>query len=80
MYEAGIPDHHKMIFSILRKAFAKGKPKTSFYCCYKYNQNDFNEAQNTILQPNLSFGKFIEIFQSMLDALAPYKQMKIRYS
>ena len=35
MYEAGISDHHKMIFSILRKAFAKGKPKTSFFCCYK---------------------------------------------
>ena len=29
LYEPGISDHHKMIFSILRKTFAKeGKPKT----------------------------------------------------
>ena len=35
VYETGISDHHKMIFSILWNNFAKGKPKIVFYRCYK---------------------------------------------
>ena len=77
VYETGISDHQKMIFSILRKTFAKGKPKTVFYRCY--DQNYFNEAlENKISKPDLSFEEFLEIFQSTLDAFAPYKQKMIR--
>ena len=33
--ETGISDQHKMIMTILRSTFAKGKPKTFYYRCYK---------------------------------------------
>ena len=36
VYETGISDHHKkMIYLVLRKTLATGKPKTVFYCFYK---------------------------------------------
>ena len=64
----------------LSKTFAKGQLKTVFYGCYKkYDQNSFNEAlANKILQPDLSFEQFLEIFQSMLEAFAHKKKKKIR--
>ena len=64
MYITGISDHLKIILSVLRKSFAKGKPKTVFYCCYKkYNQNSFNKAlQKKISQLDLSFEEFLGIF------------------
>ena len=68
MYETGVSDHHhnKMINSVLRKIFAKGKLKTVSYYCYKnFDQDSFNETlKNRISLPNLSFEKFFEIFQS----------------
>ena len=72
VYETGISDHHKMIFSVLRKL--------NFYCCYKkYDKNSFNKAlQNKISQPDVSFAEILEIFQLTLDAFAPYKRTKIR--
>ena len=78
VYETGISDHHKMIISVLRKTFAKGKTKTVFYRCYKnFDQDSFNETLNRrISLSNLSFEKFFEIFQSTLDFFAPYKQKK----
>ena len=68
VYETGILDHHKMIMSVLRKTFAKGKPKTVFYRCYKnFDQDSFNETlKNGMSLPNLSFENFFEIFQSSL--------------
>ena len=61
VYETGISDHHKMIISVLMKTFAKGKPKTLFYCCYKnFDQDSFNEARKNRI--SLSFEKKIEIF------------------
>ena len=33
--ETDISDHHKNIMTILRSTFAKGKPKTFYYHCYK---------------------------------------------
>ena len=74
VYETVISGHHKMIMSVLRKTFAKGKPKTVFYRCYKnFDQDSFNETlKNRISLPNLSFENFFEIFQSTLDFFAPY--------
>ena len=55
VYEIGISDHHKMIISVLRKTFAKCKPKTVFYYCYKnFDQDSFNEKlKSRISLPNL---------------------------
>ena len=66
LYETGISDNHKMIISVLRKTFAKGKPKTVFFCCYKnFDQGSFNETlKSRISLPTLSFEIFFEIFQS----------------
>ena len=33
--ETGISDYHKLIMSICRLTFAKGKSKKLFHCCYK---------------------------------------------
>ena len=33
--ETGISDHHKLIMTIFRSTFAKVKPKTFYYLCYK---------------------------------------------
>ena len=42
--ETRLSDHHKMTYSFLRKTFAKGKPKTIYYRCFKnFEQNKFNE-------------------------------------
>lgn len=81
MYEAGISDHYKTIFSVLIKTFAKSKRKIVFYRCYKkHDQNSFKEAiQNKMLIPNLSFEQLHEIFWTTLDAFASYMQKKIRY-
>ena len=61
VYETGISDHHKMIISVLRKNFAKGKPKTVFYRCYKiFDQDSFNETlENRNSLTNLSFEQFV---------------------
>ena len=64
-----------MIVSVLRKTFAKDKPKTVFYRCYNFDQDSFNETlKNRISLLNLSFEIFFEIFHSTLDFFAPYKQ------
>ena len=40
--ETSISDHHKMIMTSFRSTFAKGKPKTFYYCCYKkFNLEQF---------------------------------------
>ena len=65
-----------MIISVLRKTFAKGKPKTVFYRCYKnYDQATSNETLKTgphYLSHRLIFFLFLTI-------CSPYKQKKIRY-
>ena len=33
--ETGISDQHKMIMTIFRSTFAKGKPKNFYYRCYQ---------------------------------------------
>ena len=47
--ETGISDHHKMIMTIFRSTFAKGKPKTFYYHCYKkFNLEQFQIELNLI--------------------------------
>ena len=78
VHETGILDHQKMIISVLRKTFARAKPKTVFYRCYEnLDQDSLNRTlKNSISLPNLSFENFFEIFQSTLDFFALFKQKK----
>ena len=79
--ETGPSDHHKMVYSFLRKTFAKGKPKTICYRCFKnFQQNKFNEEMKKRISNNLSFEAFLEIFQSTLDRFAPSKHDKVWYN
>ena len=60
VYEAGMWDHHKMIISILRKTFTKGKPKTYFIGAKKIDQDSFNETLKIrVSRPNLSSEVFL---------------------
>ena len=38
-FETGVSDHHKLIGTMLRSTFAKGKPKKKFYSCYRNFDN-----------------------------------------
>ena len=43
-FETGVSDHHKLIGTMLRSTFAKGKPKRMFYRCYKdFDNKRFEE-------------------------------------
>ena len=79
--ETGLSDHHKMLYSFLRKTFTKGKPKTIYYRCFiNYDQKKFNDKLKKRISIDLSFEEFLEIFQSTLKKSAPYKQNKVWYN
>ena len=82
VYEIDISEHRKMIISVLRKTFAKGKPKTVSYRCHEnVDPNSLNETLNSRTSlPNLLFENFFDIFQSTLNFFAFCKQKKIRYN
>ena len=43
-FETGISDNHKLIGTMLRSTFAKGKPKKMFYRSYKnFDNKKFDE-------------------------------------
>ena len=43
-FETGVSDHHKLIGTMLRSTFAKGKPKKIFYRCYRnFDNKKFEE-------------------------------------
>ena len=69
-----------MVYSFLRKTFAKGNPKTIYCrCCKNFAQNKFNDELKKRISFDLSFEAFLEIFQSTLNRFANYKQ-KVRYN
>ena len=75
--ETGLSVHHQMLYSFLTKTFAKGKPKTIYYRCFKnFEKNKFNKELKKRLSIDLFFEAFLEIFQSTLDRFTPYKQKK----
>ena len=59
-FETGLSDHHKIIGTMLRSTFAKGKPKKMFYRCYK---NFGNERFEEELQRQLLSVSDFESFQ-----------------
>ena len=81
--ETGISDHHKMIMTIFRSSFAKGKPKTFHYRCYKkFNLEQFQMELKEKLDEisNNSFDTFLEVFKTCLDKFAPLKEKEIRFN
>ena len=81
--KTGISDHHKMIMTIFRSIFAKGKPKTFYSHCYKkFNLQQFQmELKEKLDGISInSFDIFLEEFGTRLDKFAPLKEKKIRFN
>ena len=80
--ETGISDHHKMIMSVFRCTFAKGKHNTLFY----RNMNSFeketfeNDIARKVGNNNISFENFLNILHDVLKNHAPLKKKKMRYN
>ena len=79
--ETGISDHHKMIMSVSRCTFAKGKHKMFFYRNFhSFNKERFeNELLNKVGN-NISFENFLQFYHDILNSHAPLKKKKIRYN
>ena len=69
--ETRLSDHHKMVYSFLRKTFAKGKPKTIYYRCFKnFEQNKFNEELKKRISTDLSLKHVLKSFNPFwIDSL-----------
>ena len=81
--KTGISDHHKMIMTIFRSPFAKGKPKTFYSHCYKkFNLEQFQmELKEKLDGISInSFDIFLEEFGTRLNKFAPLKEKKIRFN
>ena len=78
-----ISDHHKMIITIFRSTFAKGKPKTFSYPCYKkFNlerfQIELKKKQMKFSTPHLIF--FLKTLKHVLINLLNSKRKKIGFT
>ena len=66
--QTSISDHYKLIGTVLRQTFAKGKPKTSFYRCYNNFDNvQFEETLKQELLLATNFDSFYTTFKSIRD-------------
>ena len=64
--KTGLSDHHKIVCSFLRKIFAKGKPKTIYYRCFKnFDQNKFNEELKKTFQLVYPLKDFLKSFNPL---------------
>ena len=64
--ETGLSDLNKMVYSLLRKTFANGKPKTIYYRCFKnFDQNKFNEELKNEFQLIYPLKNFLKSFISL---------------
>ena len=83
--KTGISDHHKLIMTIFRSTFARGKPKTFYSHRYKKFNLDLEQFQME-LKEKLdgisinSFDIFLEEFGTRLNKFAPLKEKKIRFN
>ena len=74
-FETGVSDHHKLIGTMLRSTFAKGKPKKVFYRCYKNFDNEkLEEELKKHLSSVLNLESFHFAFKKSLDRLTPLQQ------
>ena len=78
-FETGVSDHHKLIGTMLRSTFAKGKPKKMLYGCYKnFDKKRFEEELQKQLLSVSNFESFQFGFKVILNQFAPLKQKLIR--
>ena len=78
-FETGVSDHHKLIGTMLRSTFAKGKPKQMFYRCYKnFDNKRFEEELEKQLLSVSDFESFQFAFKVILNQFALWKQKLIR--
>ena len=78
-FEMGVSDYHKLIGTMLRLTFAKGKPKKMFYRCYKnFDNKKFEEELQKQLLSVSDFESFQFAFKVILNQFAPLKQKLIR--
>ena len=79
IFESGVSDHHKLIGTMLRSAFTKGKPKKMFYHCYRnFGNKKFEEELQKQLPSVSDFESFQFAFKVILNQFAPLKQKLIR--
>ena len=78
-FETDVSDHDKLIGTMLRSIFAKGKPKKIFYRCYKKFDNEkFNEELKKHLTSELDLESSQLAFKTTLNRFAPLKQKTVR--
>ena len=78
-FETGVSDHHKLIGTMLRSTFAKGKPKKMFYRCYRnFDNKKFEEELQKQLPSVSDFESFQFAFKVILNQFAPLKQKSIQ--
>ena len=74
-----ISDHHKLIGTMLRYVFAKGKFNNMFYRCYKNFENGkFEEEIKNPLVPMSGFESFHLAFKFNLNQFQYVKSVQIR--
>ena len=81
--ETGISDHHKMIMTIFRSTFSKGKSKSYYYRDYsKFDLEKYKkDLSNQLLSGNInSYDKFSEILSKSFDKIAPLNEKKLRFN
>ena len=77
--ETGASDYHKLIGTMLRSTFTKGKPKEMFYRCYRnFDNKKFEEELQKQLLSVSDFESFQFAFKVILNQFAPLKQKLIR--
>ena len=80
--ETGMSDYYKLIISICRLTFAKGKSKKFIHRCYmNFDCKLFEETLiKNLYETELSLKSFKTTFSSTLETFAPLKQKYVRYN
>ena len=79
VFETGLSDFHKLIFTVLKQYSPKQKPKVMFYRKYKNFRNNLfrrkleNELSNYDII-NMECDTFLRTFLKILDKYAPMKK------
>ena len=78
-FETDVSDHDKLIGTMLKSTFVKGKPKKMFYRCYRnFDNKKFEEELEKQLPSVSDFESFQFAFKFILNQVTPLKQKLIR--
>ena len=83
VFETGLPDFHKLTFTVLKQYYLKQKPKVVFYRKYKNFRNDLfrSELENELSNydtNNIEYDIFLRTFLKILDKYAPMKKKYLK--